>query len=343
MNKKQEYGQFYTTEYEYILQSLYIPDEIDRIIEPFCGKGDLLSFIDKTKTHTLETYDIDPQIEWTEKRDTLIEPPIYKDKFVLTNPPYLARNKSKNKELYDLYDTNDLYKCFIKELLTNQCAGGIVIIPLNFWCSIRKSDIELRSDFLEIYKILHLNIFEESVFEDTTYTVCSFQFELRKNNTPEPISTIVYPSKTKIKLYLHDKNLYTFGGEIYTLSTKNIYNITRLTYKNRENPHTNILVKCIDDNIDNQISLSMVPNEQVYVDETEKLTARTYATLVIEPVITLEQQKELVKRFNEYLITQRRKYHSLFLTNYRESKSIARKRISFDLVYKIVAYILEDM
>ena len=35
------------------------------------------------------------------------------------------------------------------------------------------------------------------------------------------------------------------------------------------------------------------------------------------------------KLLNEY----REKYNSLFLTNYRESKDIARKRISFDLVY----------
>lgn len=36
----------------------------------------------------------------------------------------------------------------------------------------------------------------------------------------------------------------------------------------------------------------------------------------------------------------RTKYNSLFLTNYRESKKIARKRISFDLVYNIVGMFL---
>jgi len=38
----------------------------------------------------------------------------------------------------------------------------------------------------------------------------------------------------------------------------------------------------------------------------------------------------------------RDKYNSLFLTNYRESKDIARKRISFDLIYDLVGYILEN-
>lgn len=76
-------------------------------------------------------------------------PPNYKDKYVITNPPYLARNKSKDKKFFDKYDVNDLFKCFIKELITNICLGGIIIIPLNFWSSIRQNDIELRKSFLK--------------------------------------------------------------------------------------------------------------------------------------------------------------------------------------------------
>jgi hypothetical protein len=49
-----------------------------------------------------------------------------------------------------------------------------------------------------------------------------------------------------------------------------------------------------------------------------------------------------VKKFNTYLENHRKKYNSLFLTNYRESKDIARKRISFDLVYQITEYILDN-
>ena len=53
-------------------------------------------------------------------------------------------------------------------------------------------------------------------------------------------------------------------------------------------------------------------------------------------------QKELVTKFNKYLNGLRETYHSLFLTNYRESKDIARKRISFDLVYLVVGHILDN-
>jgi hypothetical protein len=132
------------------------------------------------------------------------------------------------------------------------------------------------------------------------------------------------------------------GGDIYNLKLKHTYNISRLTKKNITKLNTNILVKCIDDNFDNQIGLSLVEDKDIYVDDTPNQTARTYATLIIEPKINKDKQKQLVAKFNKFLKEHRVKYNSLFLTNYRESKDIARKRISFDLVYSITGYILEN-
>ena len=153
MTTKKDFGQFYTTKYTYILQGLYIPTNTSHIIEPFAGNGDLLNFVDtiSNKKHIVECYDIDPKKEFIVRRDTLKNPPIYANKFILTNPPYLARNKSTDKELFDKYNTNDLYKCFIECILTDIALGGIIIIPLNFWCSIRVNDINIRKRFLEKY------------------------------------------------------------------------------------------------------------------------------------------------------------------------------------------------
>lgn len=342
MDKKQKLGQFFTTNYTYILQNMKIPANVSTIIEPFVGNGDLLNFLDSK--YILECYDIDPKRPTDTCRDTLNDPPDYDDKFVLTNPPYLARNKSKDKKLFDKYSTNDLYKCFLIGLINGNCKGGIIIIPLNFWCSIRKADIQLRKLFLENYSILQLNIFEERVFSDTSYTVCCFQFEKRVPEpvNPKPINITIYPSKKEMNLFLNNDNHYSFGGEIYSFENKK-YSITRLTSKNvNDIGGTNILVKCIDDNGTNKIGLSIVSNDKVYVDNTPKLSSRTYASLSIVPEITLEVQEKLVEKFNNFLNEHREKYHSLFLTNYRESKDIARKRISFDLVYKIVGKLLDQ-
>lgn len=345
---KKTLGQFYTTNHEYILQNIELPNYVKNIIEPFAGNGDLLQFIEKYENqknikYNIECYDIEPKKDYIINRDTINDPPNYNDKYVITNPPYLARNKSTDKTQFDKYNVNDLYKCFIMNIINDVCLGGILIIPLNFWSSIRIADIELRKLFLEKYKIIMLNIFEERVFSDTSYTICSLQFELKNTSSANILNICVYPSKTNIITELNSKNNYMIGGEIYNLPLNNIYKITRLTNKNKENCNTNILVKCIDDNITSQIGLSYVEDKDIYIDKTPNQSARTYATLIIEPKIDKEKQKNLIENFNKYLSEHREKYCSLFLTNYRESKDIARKRISFDLVYSIAEYILDKL
>jgi hypothetical protein len=345
MKTKSQLGQFYTTNYDYILQDMVIPSTVNNIIEPFAGNGDLIKFAEKqpiVEKYTFELYDIDPKCNNIMKRDTLKNPPDYDNKFVLTNPPYLARNKNKNKELYDMYNCNDLYKCFIINLInSHNCQGGIIIIPLNFLSSIRKSDINLRKDFVSKYSINKINIFEEQVFDDTAYAVCSIQFsQLLIDNK---IDVSVYPSNKNMELVFTEQNNYTIGGEIYNLPNNPDYEITRATKLTKNKEYiTNILLKCIDDNADSQLGFKIVNDTDKYIDDTEKLSARSYATLVINKTLTLEKQQELVDKMNVYISEQRNKYNSLFLTNYRESNTIARKRISFDLAFKICNYIISS-
>lgn len=337
MNTKTRLGQFYTTNFKYILQDMYIPSEVVKIIEPFVGNGDLLCFIDKSE-YEIEMYDIDPKIELTIKSDTLLDPPNYDNKFVITNPPYLARNKNENKEIYDKWNCNDLYKCFILHLINSECIGGIIIVPLNFITSMRKNDLLLRQNFMKKYHVELINIFEEQVFSDTSYTVCSLQFSSLKEDSETLTDICIYPSKTKIATRFTNENNYTIGGDIYNLpfnSDIKIERATKLT-KNKDNI-TSILLKCIDDNIDNQIGLRI---DEPYIDNTKNLSARSYATLVITPKINKTKEKELVRKFNTFISDKRKEYNSLFLTNYRESNSIARKRISFELAFKICNYLL---
>lgn len=342
---KQTLGQFYTTNYNYCLQNMIIPADITHIVEPFAGNGDLLKFIneERKKNYIITCYDIEPKQPYIVQQDTLLNPPDMINKFVLTNPPYLARNKSTNKILFDKYKTNDLYKCFIHILIHSQCSGGILIVPLNFLCSIRKSDIELREKFLKTYNIIMLNIFEEQVFDDTSYTTCTFQFTKTTSVDVQPIKCYIYPAKKQIDIVLDETNNYTIGGEIYKLKQSNSYKIDRATSLIKDSTKiSNILIKCLDDNIHKKISATIVRDEEkiAYIDTTPNLSARSYAILVIEPFLTIDKQEELAQKFNQFLNEKREQYNSLFLTNYRESNTIARKRISFGLVYEICNYLL---
>ncbi len=57
MTTKQKLGQFYTTNYDYILQNMTIPVNVKNIIEPFAGSGELLKFIKEKNKYKIEYYD----------------------------------------------------------------------------------------------------------------------------------------------------------------------------------------------------------------------------------------------------------------------------------------------
>jgi hypothetical protein len=142
---------------------------------------------------------------------------------------------------------------------------------------------------------------------------------------------------------LDETNNYRIGGEIYKLKQSNSYKIDRATSLIKDSTKiSNILIKCLDDNIHKKISATIVRDEEkiAYIDTTPNLSARSYAILVIEPFLTIDKQEELAQKFNQFLNEKREQYNSLFLTNYRESNTIARKRISFGLVYEICNYLL---
>ena len=343
LNNKKQLGQFYTTNYDYILQNMEIPHYVTHIIEPFAGNCDLIKFVDVSK-YTIEKYDIDVKCSGVIQRDTLKNPPSYDDKFVLTNPPYLARNKNKEKTLYDLYKCNDLYKCFITNIIdSHRCLGGIIIVPLNFICSTRKSDINLRKRFFDKYFVNKINIFEEKVFDDTGYTVCSISFAHNSESGCRNTMIHIYPSDTVVELCLSHENNYTVGGEVYTLPRSRKYTIRRATRLTQDTQNiSNILLKCIDDSKQKTLGFSFVECSHRYIDETPKLSARSYATLVVSPMLSREEQQLLIREANSYIAKKRQEYHSLFLNNYRESTSIARKRISFSLAFRICEYILNS-
>lgn len=345
--KKAKLGQFMTTNSDYILQGMILPSRFKgRFIEPFAGNEDLVEFMIKhrVKRNQIDCYDIDPKHQHIQHRNSLLCPIDYTNHYVITNPPYLARNKCPDKKIFDLYNLNDLYKCFIQQLVNTPPIGGIIIIPLNFWCSIRSMDITLREKFLKTFEIQRLNIFETTVFNDTTYTICAFQFE--KQSTPSgSVPAYFLPSGEYLHFTLNTENQYTFGGEIYNLPVYPDISVRRLTRLNCEQDSdfiTGVIVKCIDDDSLRGIQLIYTEDSneiQKHTDHTKDLTFRSYAVLVIEPKISIDQQKHLVDRFNRFLDEKRQTTRSLFLTNYRDHY---RKRISFDLVYRIVGYLLKN-
>lgn len=315
----------YTTKAQEICGNLihYIPNTAN-LIEPFVGDGDLLSLF---PTHSWEIYDVEDKGN-NIIQDTLKNSPSYVGKWVITNPPYLAKNKAENKEIFNQYKTDDLYKASLLSML--DCEGGILIIPTNFLTDEKTG--EVRTKFLNKFQILEMNIFTRPVFLTTTYSVCSFAFKKKdfENTEDQSFNINIQPENTQIKITISEKYDYRVAGEFYH-SLKDVKNIfSRLVGSTSEDYITNIKLYALDTRSE-RIRVEFEPD--YYYGKT---TDRVYATLTCKYKLSEEQEKELINEFNLQLEEFRKKYYDLSMTNYRDYN---RKRIGFTFAYQLLSKI----
>ena len=363
--KKQNLGQFFTTNSDYILQGFSAFIRGKDVSDPFAGNQDLLKWAKNNKCKTFVGFDFDKKYT-NEKNvffnDSINSPKSYK--FICTNPPYLHKNKA-TKEIKEKFfskknsNFEDLYQISISSILN--CEEGIIIVPLNFLCA--ENSKKIRELFFAKFEIVKLNIFSEQVFDDTTYNVVSFYFRRKqKNSDKNIINAIIYPENKKIKLILEKKSGWQFGGDfIYKIkNVKNELGVFRLTedylrsgeYEVEialQNIKDKKVLKLSDDIKDllekNILFLRAIDSKngkKIQLEDIRKYkvsglvgksTSRNMAHLIFKKEVSINKQIELMKRFNDELSINRKKYLSFFLTNFRDNN---RKRISFDLAYKFL-------
>lgn len=317
----------YTTKAQEICGNLvkYIPDNA-KLIEPFVGDGDLISLFPK---HNWEKYDIENKGD-NIVQNTLITPPNYNNKWVITNPPYLAKNKAIDKSIFFQYNVDDLYKATLLSILSSE--GGILIIPTNFLTDERTGNV--RSQFLDQFEILEMNIFTEPVFITTTYSVCSFAFKRKnKNKNSQTFKVNINPEHKIVNITIYPEYDYRIAGEFYNSLSKATNIFGRLIGSTSTDYITNIKLYALD-----------TRSERIRVEyETNhyegKESDRVYATLTCKKSLTEEQEKVLIKEFNEQIEDFRKKYYDLSMTNYRDYN---RKRIGFTFAYQLLSKIYNE-
>jgi len=368
---KKQFGQFFTTNSDYILRGFEEFVKNKEIIDPFAGNQDLIKWVRKNGCKKAVGFDCDKKYVDDKNvfnNDSINSPQKYK--FICTNPPYLHKNKAdqKTKERFfsGTYSTfEDLYQVSIFSILN--CEEGILIVPLNFLCA--ENSQKIRNLFFDKFEIIKLNIFSEQVFEDTTYNVISFYFKIKKENSEKnKIPATIFPEKKQINFTIERKYNWQFGGDFINRikNTKNHLGVFRLTedylksgeyevdlaFQNIKDKkplrisrdiknliEKNILfLRAIDSKNGKKIQLEDIRNYGV-AGLVGKNTSRNMAHLIFKEEIPINDQIELMKRFNEELNRRRNKYLSFFLTNFRDNN---RKRISFELAYKFLNYIYDE-
>ncbi|HLD38473.1 MAG: hypothetical protein US35_C0007G0003 [Parcubacteria group bacterium GW2011_GWA2_37_10] len=371
MIDKKQNGQFFTKNSDYILNSFSQFIKNKTAVDPFAGNKDLIEWAKRNGVEKIIGYDVDPKYIDNKAvfyNDSIINSKKYK--FIITNPPYLHKNKAY-KEIKEKYFSGknvifeDLYQASIFSILN--CEEGIIVVPLNFLCA--ENSHRIRSLFFDKFEIIKLNIFSEQVFDDTTYNVISFYFKKKeKPASINKISATIFPGRENIDLILEERFNWQFGGDFVNrvAKTRNQLGIYRLTenylesgeYKIemalqnikdkinypvsktfKEKMEKNIIfLRAIDSKNGKKIQLEDIRNYDI-VGLVGKNTSRNMAHLIFEKELPVSEQVELMNEFNRQLNRERNKYFSFFLTNFRDNN---RKRISFDMAYKFLNYIYNE-
>ncbi len=365
---KKQFGQFFTTNSDYILQGFEKFIKGKNAVDPFAGNQDLIKWAEKNNCEKIKSFDCDKKYCDNKKvfyNDSLNNPKKYK--FILTNPPYLHKNKADKKTKDKFFSGSnsyfeDLYQISILSILN--CEEGILIVPLNFLSA--ENSKKIRDLFFEKFEIIKLNIFSEQVFKDTTYNVISFYFKKKKYKIEKNrINAIILPEKKQIDFIIEKKFNWQFGGNFLNKikNTKNNLGVFRLTedflqsgeYK-IEMALQNIKDKktfCVSRNIKEKLKKNILflraidskNGKKIQLEDIRKYdiaglvgknTSRNMAYLIFKNEIPIQKQEILMQEFNNELNKNRQKYFSFFLTNFRDNN---RKRISFDLTYKFLNYL----
>lgn len=301
------------------LTSLIVPAE--KLVEPFVGCGNLLQIY----SGNWELYDLQPKDIQATIQDTLLNLPNYTNKTVITNPPFLARNKNPDKTIYNKYGVSDLYQAFLKTLVGAK--NGILILPLSFLTNSQNEQI--RMEFFSQYKLVGLNIFTEKRFDNTTINVCSFAFE---KGSAETFNGPIWLNGKPIELSLSRAGGWKIGGEWLKQFEKVKPIFIRYTSDTQ-------IPTCIDA----ELLDTQTKPFHLYFSETPYKglqTDRMKATLVCNVELSLEQQHKLIEKFNAEMTTVRETYHNLIFSTYRD---FGRKRLGLTELYKILTQLYYNL
>jgi hypothetical protein len=169
-------------------------------------------------------YATEPRTSHIFNRDCLATPPKYSGSYLLCYPPWTRKNDTDDKSIFDKYNSDNLYKCFIKTILSDPPIGGTMILPLSFLIGTRDSEIKRRSKFLQIYKIKQLHIYSDALINSYIPTVLTFIRRTEPCTRTEELTSVLYPSLKNcswtIRDYSNLEDQDPFFGTPYTIDAE---------------------------------------------------------------------------------------------------------------------------
>lgn len=290
-----------------------------KVIDPFAGNLDLIRWAKINGAAKSFQYDIDPRYKHITLNDSILNPPSYEGKFLISNPPYLSRNKNKDKTAYDQWQQDDLYKCHLASLYPS-CDSGILILPSNFMSESRANAREL---FFRHYSIGLLKYFYYSVFPNVTTGIVVFDFYKDDDKLKTFDIEIHYKDKVERKRITINPNYgYLYGNSFFDyIEDPDPIKVTKYDTESKAPPNTNIVIGLLSYG---KYKLGAHYNEGLPLH----CGAKSFTTyqVSIDTHLTTEQQRSVIDRYNERLQYFISKYDGLFLANYMGAEQKIKSR-----------------
>ncbi len=303
---KRELGQYFTT-YNPFQNSGFLnwAYECDlsktTILEPFAGSNNLINMLqDMGLCYDFKSFDIEPKNKFVKRRDTLKNFP-KGFKVCITNPPYLAQNSAKRRNLEFpniIYD--DLYKYSLEKCL-EYCDYVGAIIPASFFNA---------NIFRE--RLSHYILLNSKMFNDTEHPVCLALFKKFSED---------------VDLYNDNKYLGKLSDLKKKLPKSNINMDIRFNV-----PNGNLGLIAIDNTI--EPSIKFVNGKEIS-PERIRVSSRSITRIMIP---TKYKINNIIEKLNYNLNIFRKETYDLFLTPFKglRKDNYYRRRLDYKLAKKLI-------
>ncbi len=307
-DNKQKQGQYFTTNASDLLSGLGHIVSGSVVCEPFAGGGDLVRWSYDNGAKDVKTFDIEPQDDKTVLNDSILNPCYDGCDTIVTNPPYLSRNKNKDKLPYVQWDQSDLYKCHLASIVASDIRQGILVLPSNF---ISESNSKIRDLFFNKFRLGFLRYYRVPVFDDATTGICVIYFDRWTPQSSMWVGSEIVESSgiNKRRYELVSKYGWLAGRSFF----EDIYADpdpleVRIL---REGAGTNIVISLLTNG---KLPLGAHYNEGDPIYAEPKVFTTYQVKLSID--ISEDNQRQAVKMFNEKMSKYQSEYDGLFLANY---------------------------
>ena len=305
---KQALGQYYTTNSDQVLAGFEHLVKDKFVVDPFAGGCDLLRWAVRHGCRGTLGLDLEPTSTSILQNNSIENPPDYSGKLVLTNPPYLSRNKYKgDKSVFDQWGFDNLYKCHLASLRTAD--EFIEIVPVNFFCESRDA---IRRYLFATHSITQATFWTDPSFDDTNQCVTVFH-AVKKKQENQQFSLTFRPEGRIIDVLLEERYRYLHGADFFEyISTGDSVDLAiTKTDTGMPEPNSRIVIGLLDKG-SWRSGFSYNEGEAVYC----KPASFTTYQLTLSREFTEAQQRAIVDLAQTRLEQYRAQYSDMFLANY---------------------------